>query len=148
MIIADCGYPPHYRHRSFHLSLVRYSTIFNIEDRSGCQSISFLFLIVSFPSSSYLSTTYAAITSHFSFSFSYALIPFINFHNLFFCWSYRKLTLAGVGVRIKQIGPIKAKVYSAGVYLDKSSVLSQCKNLHSINEKELLKSKEFENTVN
>ena len=31
----------------------------------------------------------------------------------------RKLTLAGVGVRVKHIGPIKAKVYSAAVYLDK-----------------------------
>ena len=36
----------------------------------------------------------------------------------------RKLTLAGVGVRVKHIGPIKAKVYSAAVYLDKGCLWS------------------------
>jgi hypothetical protein len=59
----------------------------------------------------------------------------------------RKLTLAGVGVRVKQIGPIKAKVYSAAVYLDKGSVETKCKGLKCISEKELLNSKEFESTV-
>lgn len=41
----------------------------------------------------------------------------------------QKLSLAGVGVRVKQIGPIAAKVYSTGVYLDKSAISSQCKGL-------------------
>ena len=59
----------------------------------------------------------------------------------------RKLTLAGVGVRIKTIGPIKAKVYSAGVYLDKGSILPQCKGLKCVSGKELLSSKEFITTV-
>ena len=59
----------------------------------------------------------------------------------------RKLTLAGVGVRVKQIGPIKAKVYSAAVYLDKGSVETKCKGLKCISEKELVNSKEFESTV-
>jgi hypothetical protein len=38
-------------------------------------------------------------------------------------------------------------VYSVGVYLDKGSLLLQCKDLKSLNEKELLACKEFENTV-
>ena len=59
----------------------------------------------------------------------------------------RKMTLAGVGVRVKQVGPIKAKVYSAAVYLDKGSVETKCKGLKCISEKELLNSKEFESTV-
>ena len=60
---------------------------------------------------------------------------------------FRKLTLAGVGVRIKTIGPIKAKVYSAGIYVDKGKIVSQCKVLKCTTEKELINSTEFENTV-
>ena len=62
--------------------------------------------------------------------------------------NYRKLSLAGVGVRVKQIGPIKAKVYSAAVYLDKGCVQQQCKTLKCDTEKDLMKSSEFETTVN
>jgi predicted acetyltransferase len=39
------------------------------------------------------------------------------------------LELAGVGVRIKQIGPIKAKVYSAAVYLEKAAATAFLKKL-------------------
>jgi Chalcone isomerase-like len=36
-----------------------------------------------------------------------------------------KLSLAGTGVRVKQIGPIAAKVYSAAMYVDKGDVASR-----------------------
>ncbi len=55
-----------------------------------------------------------------------------------------KLSLAGVGVRVKQIGPIAAKVYSTGIYVDKATVLSKCKHLTSKTAKELASSKGFE----
>jgi hypothetical protein len=49
------------------------------------------------------------------------------------------LSLAGVGVRVKQIGPIKAKVYSAGVYLEKSTAAMLLKMLHAtINMEEII----------
>ena len=54
-----------------------------------------------------------------------------------------RLSLAGVGVRVKQIGPIAAKVYSTGIYVDKAAVLSKCKHLNCKNEKELANSKGF-----
>ena len=50
----------------------------------------------------------------------------------------QKLSLAGVGVRVKQIGPIAAKVYSAGVYVDKAAIPAKCKGLKCQNEKELV----------
>lgn len=46
----------------------------------------------------------------------------------------QKLSLAGVGVRVKQIGPIAAKVYSAGVYLDKNSICVKCKGLKEFDD--------------
>lgn len=39
-----------------------------------------------------------------------------------------KLSLAGVGVRVKQIGPIQARVYSAGVYVDKGDVVARLRS--------------------
>jgi hypothetical protein len=53
----------------------------------------------------------------------------------------------GANIVYVKTGPIKAKVYSVGVYLDKGSLLLQCKDLKSLNVKELLACKEFENTV-
>ena len=41
------------------------------------------------------------------------------------------LDLAGVGVRVKKIGPIGVKIYSAAVYLDKSSTIGVLKKLAS-----------------
>lgn len=57
------------------------------------------------------------------------------------------LTLAGVGVRVKTIGPIKAKVYSVGLYLDKVATkqrLGACKGMDAAT---LAKSHEFQKTV-
>ena len=46
----------------------------------------------------------------------------------------QKLSLAGTGVRVKQIGPIAAKVYSAGVYLDKGAISAKCKGLKEFDD--------------
>lgn len=55
----------------------------------------------------------------------------------------RALSLAGVGVRVKQIGPIKAKVYAIGVYVDKVSVIKSLKSSLSKTYQDLLKSAKF-----
>eukprot|EP01038_Epipyxis_sp_PR26KG_P004451 gene4451-6296_t len=55
----------------------------------------------------------------------------------------KKLTLAGVGIRVKKIGPIKANVYSVGLYVDKSAVISKLKKLKQIGIKQIPKSEEF-----
>lgn len=46
------------------------------------------------------------------------MIVFLNALNHF-----RKVSLAGVGVRWKKFGPIRAKVYSAGIYVDKAATI-------------------------
>lgn len=58
----------------------------------------------------------------------------------------RKLSLAGVGVRVKQIGPIAAKVYSTGVYVDRTAVIGKVKAILSKSKtyKDVLHSKEFD----
>lgn len=53
------------------------------------------------------------------------------------------LTLAGVGVRVKQIGPVAAKVYSLGIYGQKNAIASKCKALKCKSANELLESKGF-----
>ena len=53
--------------------------------------------------------------------------------------------LAGVGVRVKTIGPVKAKVYSAGLYAPKGAVVSKCKGIKCDSASSLAKSKDFEN---
>jgi hypothetical protein len=57
------------------------------------------------------------------------------------------VTLAGVGVRVKQIGPIKAKVYSAGLYLDKIATATRLKKLKSVDMKKLGSSSDVEELV-
>lgn len=57
------------------------------------------------------------------------------------------LSLAGVGVRVKQIGPIKAKVYAAGFYVDKNSVKSACSGSTCKTSSELAASSSFNNAV-
>ena len=42
-----------------------------------------------------------------------------------------RLDLAGVGVRVKKIGPVGVKVYSAAVYLDKPSTIGFLRKLAS-----------------
>mmetsp|Transcript_1987 Transcript_1987/g.2073 ORF Transcript_1987/g.2073 Transcript_1987/m.2073 type:complete len:214 (+) Transcript_1987:144-785(+) len=59
----------------------------------------------------------------------------------------KKLTLAGVGVRVKKIGPLSVKVYAAGVYLDRAASLLKLKNIPFKNEKDLTDSKEFSNML-
>ena len=61
-------------------------TLSGFIDLSANQSVSLHLLIVSFPTSPYLSSTYAAITPHFFFSISYVFIPNFNLHKLFLCW--------------------------------------------------------------
>jgi hypothetical protein len=58
-----------------------------------------------------------------------------------------RLSLAGVGVRVKKIGPIHAKVYSVGLYLDKLSVGRKLGKLSFKDAKELRESKGFEGSV-
>ena len=53
------------------------------------------------------------------------------------------LSLVGVGVRVKQIGPIAAKVYSLGIYGQKNAIASKCKAMKCKSSKELLAHKSF-----
>ena len=46
------------------------------------------------------------------------------------------LKLAGVGTRVKKIGPVGVKVYAAGLYLDKYSAVNACASLKSKSMKE------------
>ena len=59
------------------------------------------------------------------------------------------LTLAGVGVRIKKIGPISAKVYSAGLYVDKAAVSRQLKPVitSKTDSNKLQSNKEYQKTL-
>eukprot|EP01031_Cornospumella_fuschlensis_P032668 gene32668-39495_t len=59
----------------------------------------------------------------------------------------KRLSLAGVGVRVKQFGPIKAKVYSAALYLDKTVTSSKLKKLKLLDLKKLSSSPEFEDLL-
>ncbi|KAJ1405090.1 chalcone isomerase [Ochromonadaceae sp. CCMP2298] len=59
----------------------------------------------------------------------------------------KKLSLAGVGVRVKTIGPIKAKVYSVAVYLDKSLAISRLAKFKGMPAIELANSRDFENSL-
>eukprot|EP00981_Chlorochromonas_danica_P011101 scaffold3747_cov258-Ochromonas_danica.AAC.9 len=59
----------------------------------------------------------------------------------------KKVELAGVGVRLKQFGPIKAKVYSAALYLDKAVAVSKLKKLKLLDSKKLFSAPEFEETL-
>lgn len=56
-------------------------------------------------------------------------------------------SLIGVGVRIKQVGPIAAKVYSAGLYVSKFHVASKCKALKCKSPSELLAHKSFAESI-
>ena len=66
-----------------------------------------------------------------------------------FVWTYRGLTLAGVGVRAKKIGPVSAKVYAAGFYVEKPSASALLKALaqDSKSIEDLAKNKQFEDTL-
>jgi len=57
------------------------------------------------------------------------------------------LTLAGVGVRVKKIGPIKANVYAAALYVEKSALLASAKSIEASSAAMLSKSKAFENAL-
>ena len=54
-----------------------------------------------------------------------------------------RLDLAGVGVRVKKIGPIGVKVYSAAVYLDKPSTVGFLKKLASKSPEESIPTSEI-----
>ena len=64
---------------------------------------------------------------------SFYLIPALNLFILYILrFGTKALTLLGCGVRVKTIGPIKAKVYSVGLYAEKfgiSGKLSKFKTL-------------------
>lgn len=77
-------------------------------------------------------------TKEFDFSIS-------NFVSLFVI--QRKLSLAGVGVRVKTIGPVKANVYSTAMYIDKAGILAKLKQLKSADPKTLLGNKDFQEVV-
>jgi hypothetical protein len=70
----------------------------------------------------------------------------VTFSTVRFC-TFRKVTLAGVGVRVKQLGPIKAKVYSAALYLDKATTSAKLKKLKFLDIKKLSSSSDFEDLV-
>ena len=59
----------------------------------------------------------------------------------------RGLKLAGVGARIKQIGPIKAKVYAAGLYLDKNAATKAVEKLKTGAVKDFAESAELKSAV-
>jgi len=61
---------------------------------------------------------------------------------------YRKLELAGVGVRVKKIGPVKVNVYSAALYLEKSTaLLNSLKIFKGISNEKLHSSDDLANAV-
>lgn len=45
--------------------------------------------------------------------------------------TFPALSLAGVGVRVKQVGPVAAKVYAVGVHVPRSSVVGRLRALRS-----------------
>jgi hypothetical protein len=53
----------------------------------------------------------------------------------------------GLGVRLKSIGPIKAKVYSVGLYLDQSSARGKLKAFRDLDIVKLVDSKDLSDTV-
>ena len=55
--------------------------------------------------------------------------------------------MAGVGVRVKKFGPIKAKVYSAGFYVEKDPVTKDCKSIACKDIDSLNNSKDFESSL-
>jgi len=58
------------------------------------------------------------------------------------------LSLMGVGVRLKSIGPIQVKVYSVGLYLDKAAAArSKLRAFKGIDIGKLIVSKDFSDTV-
>ena len=59
----------------------------------------------------------------------------------------RVLSLVGLGVRLKSIGPIQAKVYSVGLYLDQASARGKLKAFRDLDIGNLLHSKDFSDTV-
>mmetsp|Transcript_8022 Transcript_8022/g.13341 ORF Transcript_8022/g.13341 Transcript_8022/m.13341 type:complete len:220 (+) Transcript_8022:36-695(+) len=59
----------------------------------------------------------------------------------------KKLSLAGLGVRIKSIGPIKAKVYSVGLYLDRAVAAAKLAKFEDVDEKSLSHNRDFEKTL-
>mmetsp|Transcript_18097 Transcript_18097/g.24836 ORF Transcript_18097/g.24836 Transcript_18097/m.24836 type:complete len:223 (-) Transcript_18097:85-753(-) len=60
----------------------------------------------------------------------------------------KKLELVGVGVRVKKIGPIKVNVYSAALYLEKSSaLLNSLKAFKGISTEKLQSSEDLSNAL-
>ena len=61
----------------------------------------------------------------------------------------RKQELLGVGVRVKTIGPIRAKVYSVGLYLDRALAAARLtqRGFSDTDEKQLAGNSEFEQEV-
>lgn len=55
--------------------------------------------------------------------------------------------IAGTGVRVKKIGPISAKVYAVGLYVDERAVQSQLKSFEAFPEESLVGSKAFYKAV-
>ena len=55
--------------------------------------------------------------------------------------------LAGVGVRVKTIGPVKAKVYAAGMYMARGKATGACKGIECKSAKELADSTSFGNAI-
>ena len=53
----------------------------------------------------------------------------------------------GLGVRLKSIGPIKAKVYSVGLYLDQASARGKLKAFRDLDIVKLVESKDLSDTV-
>ena len=47
-------------------------------------------------------------------------------------------------MRVKKIGPIKAKVYAAALYVDKADVVANCKDIKALDASSLAKSNVFE----
>ena len=63
------------------------------------------------------------------------------------CDVNRVLSLVGLGVRLKSIGPIQAKVYSVGLYLDQAAAKTKLHPFKSIAISKLVASKDFEDAV-
>jgi hypothetical protein len=63
--------------------------------------------------------------------------------------SDKGLSLAGVGVRVKKIGPVSAKVYAAGMYVNKFAAMGTLKTAAASckSASDLAKSKGFEDAL-
>lgn len=59
----------------------------------------------------------------------------------------KKLSLAGVGVRIKKLGPVALKIYAAGVYVDKAVAVLKGKSIAANTLQDLSKSTEFDDML-